>query len=234
MLPHEDERSSLQGPSRDILSPGASSMALVVTHRGPCASFQVSETSSVIPFPKQRSNVRTPTRVSNIVLMIPCCLHSHTKKTQLCSSRWRTCMAGAAASASVKQTMHMSSASCLSESRPWQPCRHGRHVVSSRIPPHAWPHVSVREHAFFTCSCGRGKHGVSEHAVRATRTHHARPHTAYARATHAHTHSTTPQTTYHTTHTHTHTHTHTRVHTNNRSAFLCRPNFFPSLNAFVL
>lgn len=61
-----------------------------------------------------------------------------------------TCIAGAACSGSVKQIMHMSSASWRSgaaPSAPPQPYRHGRHVRSPRTPPHKWPHDNTRLHA---------------------------------------------------------------------------------------
>lgn len=59
-------------------------------------------------------------------------------------------MAGAACKGSVKQIMHMSSASWRSGTAsvaPAQPNRHGRHVRSERTPPHKWLQGSTRLHA---------------------------------------------------------------------------------------
>ena len=67
-----------------------------------------------------------------------------------------TRIAGAAESASVKQIMHMSSASCLSTS--WSSVRHrlrhGRHSNSLFIPPHTWPQDNVLLQALAAYSCG--------------------------------------------------------------------------------
>lgn len=49
-------------------------------------------------------------------------------------------MDGAADRASVKQIIHMSSASCLSDGFSSEaeahPCKHGKHFVSPLMPPH--------------------------------------------------------------------------------------------------
>lgn len=60
----------------------------------------------------------------------------------LISGLYYTCKAGAQASASVKQIMHISSASCFKVVSDEQPCRHGRHVVSPNTPPHMCPQLS--------------------------------------------------------------------------------------------
>jgi hypothetical protein len=53
-------------------------------------------------------------------------------------------MAGAAESASVKQIMHMSSASCFSVvALLSQPCRQGRQCSSFLTPPHGCPQGCV-------------------------------------------------------------------------------------------
>ena len=70
-----------------------------------------------------------------------------------------TSIAGAAESASVKQIIHMSSASCFSCS--WSPvrhlCRHGRQGSSSFTPPHRWPQDRTLLHAVLAYSCARKK-----------------------------------------------------------------------------
>jgi hypothetical protein len=62
-------------------------------------------------------------------------------------------MDGAADRASVKQIMHMSSASCLRLTSRAHRCRQGRHSVSPRTPPHQWPQLSSLVQALRECSC---------------------------------------------------------------------------------
>jgi hypothetical protein len=63
-------------------------------------------------------------------------------------------MAGAADRASVKQIMHMSSASCFRFAElPEQRNNQGRHSDSPRTPPQGWPQPSVLRHAFREYSC---------------------------------------------------------------------------------
>jgi hypothetical protein len=63
-------------------------------------------------------------------------------------------MAGAADRASVKQIMHMSSASCFRFAElPEQRNKQGRHSDSPRTPPQGWPQPSVLRHAFREYSC---------------------------------------------------------------------------------
>lgn len=64
-----------------------------------------------------------------------------------------TCIAGAAESASEKQIIHMSSASCLREWELEHPWRQGRHSASPFKPPHRWPHSWVCTHASRLYSC---------------------------------------------------------------------------------
>ena len=64
-----------------------------------------------------------------------------------------TWIAGAQDRASVKQIIHMSSASCLRASFDEQPCRHGKHTTSPLIPPHIWPHGCSLLQALRACSC---------------------------------------------------------------------------------
>lgn len=67
-----------------------------------------------------------------------------------------TWIAGAADRASVKQIMHISSASCFREASVLkQPCRQGRHSSSFLTPPHGWPHGWVLLQASFAYSYTR-------------------------------------------------------------------------------
>lgn len=65
-----------------------------------------------------------------------------------------TCIEGAADKASVKQIIHISSASCLrlelEEEHPW---RHGKQTSSPLIPPQIWPHGWILLHALVACCC---------------------------------------------------------------------------------
>lgn len=67
-----------------------------------------------------------------------------------------TCSAGAAERASVKQIIHMSSASCFRQPAFLsQPCRHGRQESSFLTPPHGCPQGWVLLQASFAYSWGR-------------------------------------------------------------------------------
>lgn len=66
---------------------------------------------------------------------------------------WSTWMAGAADRASVKQIMHMSSASCFRQPVFLsQPCKQGKHNSSFFTPPQGWPHAWVLLQASFAYS----------------------------------------------------------------------------------
>ena len=63
-------------------------------------------------------------------------------------------MAGAADRASVKQIMHMSSASCFRfDELPEIRNKQGRHSDSLRTPPQGWRQASVLRQAFREYSC---------------------------------------------------------------------------------
>lgn len=67
-----------------------------------------------------------------------------------------TCTAGAAESASVKQIIHMSSASCFRQPVFLsQPCRHGRQLSSFLTPPQGCPQGWVLLQASLAYSWGR-------------------------------------------------------------------------------
>lgn len=85
--------------------------------------------------------------LADLLCLNPC--SSDTKRNNsLC-----TWIAGAADRASVKQTMHISSASCFRHTAVLsQPCRQGRHISSFFTPPHGWPHGWVLLQASFAYS----------------------------------------------------------------------------------
>lgn len=112
----------------------------------------------------QRENaneIRGPNHLVSRILRVQC-------KWNTCPQA--SCRDGAPPNGSVKQTMHISSASCLRGGRgatqaaasscnsgdgardPAQPCKHGRHRRSPRYPPHRCPHESTRTHAFLLYS----------------------------------------------------------------------------------
>jgi len=71
--------------------------------------------------------------------------------------RWNTwphCnwIAGAQDRASVKQIMHMSSASCFKSVPDTQRWRQGKQVLSFLTPPQMWPQEWIMLHAFLACS----------------------------------------------------------------------------------
>jgi len=68
-----------------------------------------------------------------------------------------TWIAGAHDKASVKQIMHMSSASCLRVGLDEQPWRHGKHTTSPLMPPHIWPQGCSLLQALRACSCFKEK-----------------------------------------------------------------------------
>lgn len=89
-------------------------------------------------------------------------------RTVLQQWKWNTwpqsnCMAGAHDSASTKQIMHISSASCVNlgpyVGSIFSPdrslhinCKQGKHFISLATPPHGWPHCLFFVQVFAACS----------------------------------------------------------------------------------
>lgn len=102
---------------------------------------------------KQELNIRT-------IISDPFALKGHIL------SYWVTCTAGAAERASVKQIIHMSSASCFRQPVLLsQPCKHGRQLSSFLTPPQGCPQGWVLLQACFAYSWKRTKRDSPHNTV---------------------------------------------------------------------